>query len=63
MLQNFLEQTLVCLHQRATPTFPPLLSQKGPLGMAVALRSPWLGLFPDLLGPTAFPEPELTAVA
>lgn len=65
MLQNFLEQTLICFHQRATPTFPPplLLLQKGPLGMVVALRSPWLGLSPDLQGTAAFPEPELTVIA
>lgn len=56
---------LVLLHHRATPTFPPplLLLQKVPLGMAAALRSPWLGLSLDLLGPAAFPELELTAIA
>lgn len=59
------EQTLVRLQHRATPPFPPplLLLQKGPLGMAMALGSPWLGLSSDLLGPATFPKPELTAIA
>lgn len=65
MFQKFLEQTVVLLHRRATPTFSPplLLLQKDPLGMAVALRSPWLGLSPDGPGPAAFPVLELTATA
>lgn len=63
MFQKFLEQTVVLLHRRATPTFSPplLLLQKDPLGMAVALRSPWLS--PDGPGPAAFPVLELTATA
>lgn len=65
MFQKFLEQTVVLLQHRATPTFSPpfLLLQKDPLGMAVALRSPWLGLSPDGPGPAAFPVLELTATA